>query len=158
MAGLTKSELAGKTAYLTSTDPAPEKPWVDLTPEERQAWIDGTAAPETAGKPAAGAEDPTPEESTDPVGDVVATDETPGNDMHAAGAEDSPASTTGDAGASVTLPVADDAMPMTEPDKGDLTPIWAEWYLAKHGRAAFTEKYKGREQLLPAHLLEGGAE
>lgn len=131
MAGLTKQELAGKTAYITSTDPAPQKLWTDLTQEERQAWIDGTATavPEAKKSPAAGVAETTPAESTAPAGDAVAT-----------------------ADAQEVI-----GIPFTDPEHGDLTPAFAEWYLATHGRDAFAEKYKCRETLLPAHLTEGGA-
>ncbi len=39
MAGLTKTELAGKTAYLASSDPPPEAEWKELTQEEKDQWI-----------------------------------------------------------------------------------------------------------------------
>lgn len=47
MAGLTKAEIAGKAAYLASSDPPPETAWTDLSLEERQKWLDAVATPAT---------------------------------------------------------------------------------------------------------------
>lgn len=75
MAGLTKAEIAGKAAYLASSDPPPETAWTDLTPEERQSWIAAagisSADPKTPEPPAPPAE-PEPMPDTDPAhGDLT---------------------------------------------------------------------------------------
>ncbi len=58
MAGLTKSELAGKAAYQESVKDIPDaQEWIALDPEQRTAWIEsaGSSTDEQPAAPAAAA-------------------------------------------------------------------------------------------------------
>jgi hypothetical protein len=51
--------------------------------------------------------------------------------------------------------------PATDPEHGDLTPVFVQWYADNHSKAEFHTKYASRLGLIPAGIreavLEGGA-